>query len=174
MVEGNFNEFSIQFTLNFTADPNDPWTYFMSANAFVSSNLHKVSLSCNVNRFEQTGTIKVSLFWSGMTGWTIIKWLHEMIIWCNLFYNWTFLYDLRKKQNHRATNIITHMLSFILMITSVLSLSLFDEIAYFLIHIPKWYLHPATIFLTVRFSIPQKLQIHCFHPSRYTEWIKTA
>ena len=112
MVEGNFNEFSIQFTLNFTADPNDPWTYFMSANAFVSSNLHKVSLSCNVNRFEQTGTIKVSLFWSGMTGWTIIKWLHEMIIWCNLFYNSTFLYDLRKIHNHRAINIITHMAVF--------------------------------------------------------------
>ena len=110
MVEGNFNEFSIQFTLNFTADPNDPWTYFMSANAFVSSSLHKVSLSCNVNRFEQTGTIKVSLFWSGMTGWTIIKWLHEMIIWCNLFYNITFWYDLRNI--HRASNIITHMAVF--------------------------------------------------------------
>ena len=94
--------------------------------------------------------------------------LMQFILQFNIFVWFT------KKQNYRATNIITHMLSFILMITSVLSLSLFDEIAYFLIHIPKWYLHPATIFLTVRFSIPQKLQIHCFHPSRYTEWIKTA
>ena len=160
MVEGNFNEFSIQFTLNFTADPNDPWTYFMSANAFVSSNLHKVSLSCNVNRFEQTGTIKVSLFWSGMTGWTIIKWLHEMIIWCNLFYNSTFLYDLR----NRATNIITHMAVFHSYDYFCIILVIVDEIAYFLIHIPKWYLHPATIFSNGTFLYPAKTSDSLFSP----------
>ena len=69
-----------------------------------------------------------------------------------------------EKQNHRATNIITHMLSFILMITSVLSLSLFDEIAYFLIHIPKWYLHPATIFSNGTFLYPAKTSDSLFSP----------